>query len=105
MPRKTIVSARKRCKKEARPRPTGLAQRALKALRALFIAPIRAYQRYISPMFPPSCRYYPSCSQYAIEAIETHGVWIGMGLGIWRIVRCNPFSKGGYDPVPPKRRR
>ncbi len=72
-------------------------------IRAIFVAPIRAYQRWISPLFPRSCRYYPSCSQYAIEAIETHGPIVGMALGVWRILRCNPWSKGGYDPVPPKR--
>ena len=56
-------------------------------------------------MHGPRCRYTPTCSQYAIEAIETHGAFKGSFLAIWRILRCNPFSKGGYDPVPPKRSR
>ena len=71
-------------------------------LKQIFIAPIRFYQRYISPAFPRSCRYHPSCSRYAIEAIETHGVLKGLLLAAWRIMRCNPFSHGGYDPVPEK---
>ncbi len=65
---------------------------------------IKTYQTTISPRFSHgSCRYYPTCSHYAIEAIETHGVFKGCLLAIWRILRCNPFSKGGWDPVPPKK--
>jgi len=63
---------------------------------------IRAYRYCISPYTVPSCRYHPTCSQYAIEAIETHGVIKGGWLGIKRILRCHPFSKSGYDPVPEK---
>ena len=66
---------------------------------------IRGYQQYISPRHGPRCRFIPTCSQYAIEAIETHGALKGSALAVWRILRCNPFSKGGYDPVPPKRER
>jgi putative membrane protein insertion efficiency factor len=64
---------------------------------------IRFYQRRISPLFPPKCRYYPTCSQYALEAIEVHGVFKGMILAIGRLMRCNIFFPGGVDPVPPKK--
>lgn len=60
----------------------------------------RLYQRTLSPMKLPSCRFYPSCSAYFIEAVETHGALKGLLLGVYRILRCNPFSRGGYDPVP-----
>ena len=66
----------------------------------IVLALIRFYQLAISPWLPPRCRYQPTCSQYAIEAIEKHGVLKGGLLAAWRILRCNPFSKGGYDPVP-----
>lgn len=66
---------------------------------------IRFYQQGISPRTAPSCRYIPTCSQYGIEAIERFGALKGSLLTIWRILRCNPFSKGGYDPVPEKRNR
>jgi putative membrane protein insertion efficiency factor len=63
---------------------------------------IRFYQLCISPHFLPRCRYYPSCSNYAHEAINVHGFFIGGFLAFWRILRCNPFSKGGVDFVPRK---
>ncbi len=63
---------------------------------------IRFYQRHISPFTPPCCRFVPTCSQYALEALEEHGFWKGSRLALWRILRCHPFSKGGYDPVPRK---
>ena len=66
---------------------------------------IRFYRRHISPHLPPMCRYYPTCSVYAIEAIETHGALRGGLLALWRVLRCNPLSPGGYDPVPPKREK
>ena len=66
----------------------------------VLIAFVRFYQKEISPAFPACCRFQPTCSQYAIEAIEKHGPWKGLGLAVWRILRCNPFCKGGYDPVP-----
>lgn len=68
----------------------------------LLIAPIRFYQRYISPLTPPACRFTPTCSQYAIEALRTHGPIKGLILATWRILRCNPWGGHGYDPVPPK---
>ncbi len=64
------------------------------------IALIRFYRAYLSPLLGPSCRYYPTCSQYALEAYGAHNFFYASWLTIWRILRCNPFSKGGYDPVP-----
>ena len=64
------------------------------------IALVRVYQRFISPLFPPCCIYSPTCSQYAVEAIEKHGFLKGTWLAFKRILRCNPFHKGGFDPVP-----
>jgi uncharacterized protein len=61
---------------------------------------IRGYQRFISPLLPPSCRFEPTCSQYGYEAIAKHGLVKGGALTVWRICRCNPFCRGGYDPVP-----
>ncbi len=61
---------------------------------------IRFYRKGISPHKPPCCRYIPTCSQYALTAIERYGAWKGGWMALWRILRCNPFSKGGYDPVP-----
>ena len=66
----------------------------------LLIMPIRFYQKYISPLTPPTCRFTPSCSQYAIEAIRKHGPFKGFYLAVWRILRCNPWDGSGYDPVP-----
>ena len=69
-------------------------------------APIRFYRRFISPLFPPACRFEPSCSRYAIEAIETHGALKGSGLALRRLSRCHPISwlggSSGFDPVPPR---
>ena len=64
------------------------------------IGMVHGYQRYISPLFPPSCRYYPTCSNYMIQAIQKHGAIKGVLMGSARILRCHPFVKGGYDPVP-----
>ena len=66
------------------------------------ILPIRFYKAFISPLLPPSCRFYPSCSSYAIEAITVHGPLKGLWLAVRRILRCHPGSAGGFDPVPPK---
>jgi len=68
----------------------------------VLIAFVRVYQYTISPLLGPRCRYYPSCSNYAVEALREHGVVRGLGLAVWRLLRCNPFSNGGYDPVPPR---
>lgn len=71
-------------------------------IKKFFIYLIKKYQKYISPTLSlfSKCPYTPSCSNYAIEAIEKYGAIKGGALGFWRILRCNPFSKGGYDPVP-----
>ena len=66
-------------------------------------APIRLYQRVISPALPRRCRYEPTCSAYAAEAIRTYGPLRGIVLAVWRVLRCNPFSHGGYDPVSAQR--
>ena len=66
---------------------------------------IKFYQNAISPHFPPSCRYYPSCSSYAYDAVKTHGVLRGCLLAVKRVLRCHPFHPGGYDPVPPPSQR
>ena len=60
----------------------------------------RVYRRYISPLFPPCCRFYPTCSTYAMQAVEKYGALKGGWLAVKRILRCNPFNDGGYDPVP-----
>lgn len=71
----------------------------------LLTAAIVAYRRWISPALPARCRFYPSCSAYAVEAVAAHGALRGTGLAIWRLLRCQPFNPGGYDPVPPARHR
>ena len=75
-------------------------------MKRALIAILRFYKRRISPLLPDACIYTPTCSEYAMEAIAKHGVVKGMGLAIWRVLRCNPFAKGGYDPVPePKKHK
>lgn len=66
----------------------------------LLLLPVRAYRRYLSPALPPHCRFSPTCSAYAIEAVQTHGALRGSWLAIRRIGRCHPFHAGGLDPVP-----
>lgn len=66
----------------------------------LLILPIRFYRKFLSPLKPPTCRFTPTCSQYAIEAIRKHGPFKGLALAVWRILRCNPWGGSGYDPVP-----
>jgi putative membrane protein insertion efficiency factor len=63
------------------------------------LAPIRAYQRLLSPALPRRCKYHPTCSAYAVQAIGSYGILRGSVLAAWRLLRCNPFSHGGYDPV------
>ncbi|MFC6292407.1 membrane protein insertion efficiency factor YidD [Macrococcus epidermidis] len=71
-------------------------------MKQLLLAGIKFYRNYISPMTPPTCRFTPTCSQYGLEAIETHGALKGSYLTIVRILKCHPFHPGGYDPVPDK---
>ncbi|WP_338983267.1 membrane protein insertion efficiency factor YidD [Fusobacterium nucleatum] len=71
-------------------------------MKKILILLIRFYQKFISPMFPAKCRFYPTCSQYTLEAIKEHGAIKGTYLGIRRILKCHPFHEGGYDPVPKK---
>ncbi|MGE6488078.1 membrane protein insertion efficiency factor YidD [Paenisporosarcina sp. NPDC076898] len=69
-------------------------------MKFLVIGIFRFYQKFISPLTPPSCRFYPTCSHYGVEAVEKHGAFKGIYLAISRILRCHPFHEGGYDPVP-----
>ena len=69
-------------------------------MKTLLLWLIRGYRRFLSPLFPPSCRFQPTCSEYALEAIAIHGALKGSWLAIARILRCHPFHPGGYDPVP-----
>lgn len=68
-------------------------------MRKIIIRLIRFYQFFLSPLKAPSCRFYPSCSEYACQALAKYGVWRGLFLASWRLLRCHPFSPGGYDPV------
>ncbi len=72
---------------------------------SVLVGVIRVYQVVLSPLSGPTCKYYPSCSQYAVVALRTHGALRGTGLALWRILRCNPWSLGGVDDVPPARPR
>ena len=69
-------------------------------MKKIVIALINGYRKYISPMKSTKCPYFPTCSEYGLQAVEKYGVIKGGLLAFWRILRCNPFSKGGYDPVP-----
>ena len=73
-------------------------------MKRVLMALVRFYRKNISPLSPPKCRFSPTCSAYALEALEVHGALKGSLLALWRILRCNPFSKGGYDPVPPRKK-
>ena len=68
---------------------------------AALAAPIHFYRYFLSPLLPPSCRFEPTCSAYALEALERHGALKGSALTFWRVLRCNPWGGSGYDPVPP----
>ena len=69
-------------------------------MKRIMMAMVRFYRAAISPLRPPCCRFYPTCSQYALEALEKYGALKGGWLSVRRVLRCNPFHKGGYDPVP-----
>lgn len=78
----------------------------MKLFREIFLLPIKLYRKYISPLKgAPSCRFTPSCSEYAMLAVREWGIVIGSALAVWRILRCNPFSRGGYDPPPSRKRK
>ena len=72
-------------------------------LAALLTWPIQAYRRWLSPVLPARCRYLPTCSDYAVQALRQRGAVLGSALAVWRILRCHPLAAGGYDPVPPGR--
>ena len=74
--------------------------RVLQGLRWFVTLPIVFYRRCLSPLKPPMCRFHPTCSGYALEAIRTRGIFVGFALTTWRLLRCQPFCKGGHDPVP-----
>ena len=78
-------------------------RRAAWLARSAALAPIVAYQRLISPALPRRCKYEPTCSRYAVQAIRAYGLWRGLALAAWRLLRCNPWSLGGYDPVEAQR--
>jgi putative membrane protein insertion efficiency factor len=93
---------------KAAERPTAAAARsvpsaAARAAQAIVVAPIALYQRVISPAIPRRCKYEPTCSRYAVEAIKQYGILKGVVLAGWRLLRCNPWSHGGYDPVDAQR--
>ncbi len=69
-------------------------------IRVVLLALLRCYKLFVSPMLPPACRFAPSCSQYAYEAVLKHGAWRGLQLAARRLLRCNPWNPGGFDPVP-----
>jgi putative membrane protein insertion efficiency factor len=75
----------------------------MRGLRSIAVLPVRIYQRWLSPAFGARCRYYPSCSEYAAQAIERFGILRGLALAGWRLLRCNPWSHGGFDPVENQR--
>ena len=76
---------------------------ARRAATYVMVGPLRFYRRFLSPLKPATCRFHPTCSQYAIEALERHGPLRGPVLAVWRLLRCQPLCEGGSDPVPPPR--
>jgi putative membrane protein insertion efficiency factor len=82
---------------------SGAGESLRRAVRALVLAPIVAYQRLISPAIPRRCKYEPTCSRYAVGAVSEYGILKGLVLAGWRLLRCNPWSYGGYDPVEDQR--
>jgi putative membrane protein insertion efficiency factor len=83
--------------------PEAAPGRVARVARAVATAPIVAYQKFVSPALPRRCKYEPTCSRYAVEAVRRYGILRGLVLAGWRLLRCNPFSHGGYDPVSAQR--
>ena len=81
------------------PLPKGEGKQTVLSMRFILISLVKFYQAVISPWLPPSCRFVPTCSEYAREAIDRHGALRGGRMAVWRLLRCQPFSAGGYDPV------
>ena len=75
----------------------------MRAARAAVVLPLRLYRRLVSPLLPRRCRYHPTCSEYALQAVSSYGILRGLVLAAWRVARCNPFSHGGLDPVESQR--
>jgi uncharacterized protein len=94
-----------RVSREGRRSPVGLTppRRAARLARLAFSSPIIVYQRLISPALPRRCKYEPTCSRYAVQAIGEYGILRGSVLAVWRVLRCNPWSRGGFDPVRKQR--
>jgi putative membrane protein insertion efficiency factor len=82
-------------------RITQFARRLVRLPRWLVVQLLRGYRAVVSPLYGPTCRFYPSCSAYALTAVERYGVIRGGRLAVWRVLRCNPWNPGGVDPVPP----
>lgn len=72
-------------------------------MKAAMVQILKIYKWLVSPLLPPACRYVPSCSEYAAEAVARHGIFRGVTLACWRLLRCNPLARGGFDPVPKKK--
>jgi uncharacterized protein len=87
----------------ARPHEHATPTRGARVARAVAIAPIIVYRKVVSPAIPRRCKYEPTCSRYAVEAIQEYGILRGLVLAGWRLLRCNPWSYGGYDPVDAQR--
>jgi putative membrane protein insertion efficiency factor len=85
------------------PPPRPAARWPARVARALVVSPIVVYRRVVSPAIPRRCKYEPTCSRYAVEAIREYGILRGLVLAVWRLLRCNPWSHGGYDPVEAQR--
>ena len=85
------------------PPPRPAARWPARVARALVVGPIVVYRRVVSPAIPRRCKYEPTCSRYAVEAIREYGILRGLVLAVWRLLRCNPWSHGGYDPVEAQR--
>ncbi len=80
--------------------PWAIEESMIRSMRGTFIALLRAYKWMLSPLLPAACRYVPTCSEYAMEAVDRYGIMRGGAMSVWRVLRCHPLVKGGFDPVP-----